>query len=420
MDPSFPDGISARRPEHGEAAVTDEIGPWSYREPAMALARLGTAPPRVLFLGRSEGGWYHDHAAVSTIYRPEPAPIDVPSAPAVRLIPLGGLGEIGLNMMLVESGDDVIARAQHDAGRIRRRHHRRRLRPPVPGRRDARGGLRDPRLLVPPRAPRRRFRGVVLTHGHEDHIGALSYLLRDFDVPVYGTPLTLAIAQAPPRRARRARAGRPARLRAGGRDRDRAASRSRPIRVTHSIADGIGLAIETPVGTIVHTGDFKLDTHPVDDQQPDYATFAALGERGVLVPSARTRPMSAGRGTRARRPRWARPSPAASPRRRDASSSPPSPRTSTASSRSSTWPIRCGRRVALLGRSMVGNVAVAAELGYLTRARGLLVPLDELADLPAAAPDDPLHGQPGRDATPPSRSSRRASTSTSRRSPATS
>src|SRR5678815_3671790 len=67
------------------------------------------ASARVLFLGRSRGGWYHDHAAVSTIYRPAPVPIDVPSAPAVRLIPLGGLGEIGLNMMLVESGDDVIA-----------------------------------------------------------------------------------------------------------------------------------------------------------------------------------------------------------------------------------------------------------------------------------------------------------------------
>ena len=116
---------------------------------------------------------------MSTIYRPAPVPIDVPSAPAVRLIPLGGLGEIGLNMMLVESGDDVIA---VDCGLL------------FPD--DEMPGVD---YVIPDfsylRDRRAAFRGVVLTHGHEDHIGALSYLLRDFQVPVYGTPLTLAIAK---------------------------------------------------------------------------------------------------------------------------------------------------------------------------------------------------------------------------------
>ncbi len=202
---------------------------------------------------------------MSTAFRREPVPIDVPAEPAVRLIPLGGLGEIGLNMMLIESGEDIVA---VDCGLL------------FPD--DEMPGVD---YVIPDftylHEHRDRFRAVILTHGHEDHIGALSYLLRDFDVPVYGTPLTLAIA--------RHRLGEHGLL-------ERADLRPyrpgdtihvgcyqiEPIRVTHSIADGIGLAIETPVGVVVHTGDFKLDPHPVDGEQPDYSRFAALGERGVL------------------------------------------------------------------------------------------------------------------------------------------
>src|SRR5574341_1134951 len=113
------------------------------------------------------------------MYRPEPVPIDVPTEPAVRLIPLGGLGEIGLNMMLVECGADIIA---VDCGLL------------FPD--DEMPGVD---YVIPDftylREHRARFRAVVLTHGHEDHVGALPYILRDFDVPVYGTPLTLAIAR---------------------------------------------------------------------------------------------------------------------------------------------------------------------------------------------------------------------------------
>src|SRR5262245_21222305 len=113
------------------------------------------------------------------IYRPDPVPIDVPAEPAVRLIPLGGLGEIGLNMMLVESGQDVIA---VDCGLLFPDDE-------MPG---VDYAIPDFSYL---RERREAFRGVILTHGHEDHIGALSYLLREFDVCVYGTPLTLAIAR---------------------------------------------------------------------------------------------------------------------------------------------------------------------------------------------------------------------------------
>ena len=303
---------------------------------------------------------------MSTLYRPEPVPIDVPAEPAVRLIPLGGLGEIGLNMMLVESGDDIVA---VDCGLM------------FPD--DEMPGVD---CVIPDfsylREHRAAFRAVVLTHGHEDHIGALSYLLREFDVPVYGTPLTLAIA-----RHRLGEHGlldradlRPYRpgeeILVGG-------LRIVPLRVTHSIADGIGLAIDTPVGTVVHTGDFKLDPHPVDAEQPDYSGFAALGERGVIALCSDStnagRPGRTGSETevgQALRGRFAE-APG---------------RIIVATFSSHIHRIQqvldlaaaCGRSVALLGKSMGATVAVAAELGYLTMPAGIVVPLEELADLPAS------------------------------------
>ncbi len=116
---------------------------------------------------------------MNTTYRPDPVPIDAPGEPAVRLIPLGGLGEIGLNMMLIECGPDILA---VDCGLLFPDDE-------MPG---VDFAIPDFAYL---RERRDAFRGVVLTHGHEDHIGALSYLLREFPVPVYGTPLTLAVAK---------------------------------------------------------------------------------------------------------------------------------------------------------------------------------------------------------------------------------
>jgi len=210
----------------------------------------------------------------------------------------------------------------------------------------------------------------VLTHGHEDHIGALSYLLREFNVPVYGTPLTLAIA-----RHRLGELGalesadlRPYapgdEIRAGG-------FVVIPIRVTHSIADGIGLAIETPVGTIIHTGDFKLDPRPVDAEQPDYAKFAALGERGVLCLCSDStnvgRPGRTGSETEvgeALQGRFAK----APGRILVATFASHIHRIQQVLSLAQA----CGRKVALLGRSMVANVAVASEMGYLKVPEGLV------------------------------------------------
>ena len=302
---------------------------------------------------------------MSTLYRPEPVPIDVPTEPSVRLIPLGGLGEIGLNMMLVESGDDIVA---VDCGLL------------FPD--DEMPGVD---YVIPDftylREHRERFRAVVLTHGHEDHVGALSYLLREFDVPVYGTPLTLAIArhrlqeQGVLERAD-LRAYEPGdEIRAGG-------FVIIPIRVTHSIADGIGLAIETPVGTIIHTGDFKLDPRPVDAEQPDYAKFTALGERGVLCLCSDStnvgRPGRTGSETEVGEALQGRFAEAPG-------------RILVATFASHIHRIQQvlnlaaagGRKVALLGRSMVANVAVASEMAYLKVPEGLLVSLEDLGGLPA-------------------------------------
>jgi len=281
------------------------------------------------------------------------------------LIPLGGLGEIGLNMMLIESGEDLMA---VDCGLM------------FPD--DELPGIDH---VIPDFSyalgRREGFRAVVLTHGHEDHIGALPYLLRELPVPVYGTPLTLALVAE---RLREHGLVETADLRVI-RPRDRITVGSlgvEAIRVTHSIVDGIGLAVETPVGTIVHTGDFKLDPSPLDGEPPDYRRFAELGEQGVTVlcsdstnvdrPGHTRSEMDVGQALGARF---------------DAATG----RIIIATFASHihriqhvlTLAARTGRRVALLGMSMQRNVAIAAELGYLRVPENVLVELEALAELPA-------------------------------------
>jgi ribonuclease J len=302
---------------------------------------------------------------VSIAFRREPEPIDTAAEAALRLIPLGGLGEIGLNMMLLECGEDIVA---VDCGLL------------FPD--DEMPGVD---YVIPDftylHTHRNRFRAVVLTHGHEDHIGALSYLLRDFDVPVYGTPLTLAIA--------RHRLGEHGLLERTvlrpyqpGDEIKAGCFRIVPMRVTHSIADGIGLAIHTPQGVVVHTGDFKLDRHPVDGEQADVSAFAALGARGVLCLCSDStnvgRPGRTGSETEV----------GAALRGRFETAS---GRIIVATFASHIHRIQqvmelaasCSRKIGLLGRSMAANVAVAAELGYLKVPDDVLWSLEDLVELPA-------------------------------------
>ena len=284
--------------------------------------------------------------------------------PVVRLIPLGGLGEIGLNMMLIESGQDLLA---IDCGLM------------FPD--DELPGIDH---VIPDftyaLARREAFRAVVLTHGHEDHIGALPYLLREMPVPVYGTALTLALVTE---RLREHGLAETADLRViRPRDRFEAGPFAvEAIRVTHSIVDGIGLAITTPAGTVVHTGDFKLDPSPLDGEPPDYRRFAELGEQGVLVLCSDSTNVDRPGHTRSEMDVGQ-----ALGDRFDAATG----RIIIATFASHihriqhvlTLAARTNRKVALLGMSMQRNVAIASELGYLRVPDNVLVGLEELGDLP--------------------------------------
>ena len=224
-------------------------------------------------------------------------------------------------------------------------------------------------------------------------------------MPVYGTPLTLALVAERLREHGLAETADLRRHTARAQRIEVGPFGVEAIRVTHSIVDGIGLAIDTPAGTIVHTGDFKLDPSPLDGELPDYRRFAELGERGVLVLCSDSTnverpghtPLGDGRGRR----RSAR----ASTRRAGGSSSPPSPRTSIASSRCSRSRPRTDRRVALLGHEHAAQRDDRRRARLPARARrACCVPLEELVRAAARPPGDPLDRAARASRTPPWRS----------------
>jgi ribonuclease J len=197
---------------------------------------------------------------------PAPSSPEGLNDPTLSIIPLGGVGEIGLNMTAFECGPDIVV---VDAGLM------------FP---DAE--MLGVDIVIPDFSylidNRDRIRGVVLTHGHEDHIGALPFLLKEIDVPIYGTRLTLGFVKE---KLREHDLDATARL-VPVRPRDvveLGCFRVEFIRVTHSIVDGVGLGITSPVGRVVHTGDFKIDPTPVDGEIMDLRTFAEYGDRGTLV-----------------------------------------------------------------------------------------------------------------------------------------
>jgi ribonuclease J len=183
----------------------------------------------------------------------------------LRVLPLGGLGEVGMNCMAIEEHGQALL---VDCGVTF----------------DDRGLGVD--VIHPDFSPLDRLgahlRGVVITHGHEDHIGALPYLLKRWDVPVYGPPYALGLVRE--RLAEHEVLGH-ARLieTAPGQSFELGSFEVEPIRVTHSIADATALAIRTHVGTVIHTGDFKFDEAPPDGEDIDVDRFRALGDAGVTL-----------------------------------------------------------------------------------------------------------------------------------------
>jgi ribonuclease J len=287
------------------------------------------------------------------------------SKPKLQIIPLGGLGEIGKNMTVVRYGDDIIV---IDAG----------LSFPE----DEMLGID---LVIPDISylldNREMVRAIILTHGHEDHIGALPYVLKQLSVPVYGTRLTLGILEG--------------RLKEN--DVEAAAKNAvKPgdqvqigpfkigfVKVSHSIPDAVALSIKTPAGTIVHTGDFKLDQTPVDGKVTDFHRFAELGDQGVLVLMADS--------TNAERPGYTQSEKMVGKSFEDAFQN-CRDRVIIATFSSNVHRIQQAidmackfrRKVAILGRSMVNVANIAIEQGYLTVPEGVLIDVDEINNYPAS------------------------------------
>lgn len=277
---------------------------------------------------------------------------------ATRVVFLGGLGEVGRNMFAVETRESIIV---IDAG----------LSFPTEEMLGVDLVLPDFSYLTE-RA--RRCAGVVLTHGHEDHVGALSWFLKDVDVPVYGTPLTLGLA-----RRRLDEFGVEARfteIDAPG-TREIGDFRCTFVPVSHSIPDAIALAIDTADGRILYTGDFKIDENPIDGRRTDVATLSRLAEEGVdLLLSDSTNAEEAGRTRSESVVGEALEKIFASSRRRIV----------VACFASNLHRIQqvcdaaaaVGRRVTFVGRSMEANVEVGRELGHLSVTDDLLFRPEDL------------------------------------------
>ncbi|EEG76796.1 ribonuclease J [Dethiobacter alkaliphilus] len=286
-----------------------------------------------------------------------------PSTGKVQIIPIGGIGEIGKNMYAIRYENEILV---IDSGLA------------FPG--DEMLGIDvvipDITYLV---ENKDKIKGIVLTHGHEDHIGGLPYTLPQLDVPVYGTKLTLGLVER--------------KLREHHILGDCTLNVVRPedklqlgvfkvefFRTNHSIPDSVGIAVKTPVGTIVHTGDFKFDQTPVNDKPTDYHRLSKLGEKGVLAMSD---------STNAERPGYT-----LSEKEVGASIMEifrtAKQRIILATFASNIHRIQqvidaaChyNRKVAVVGRSMVNVVQVAQELGYLKVCNGTLVEVDELRSMP--------------------------------------
>ena len=285
--------------------------------------------------------------------------------PRTRIVPLGGLGEIGKNMMAIEVGDDMVV---------------------------VDGGLMFPEaemlgvdLVIPDVSylveNRRKLRAILLTHGHEDHIGALPYLLPQLNVPVYSTPLTNGLVSVR-LKDRNAMQNADLNVLRPGRQLELGALRAEFFRVAHSIPDAVGIALHTPTGAIVHTGAFKFDHTPVDGEPTDLARLAGLGEEGVLLLMSDS--------TYSEVPGYT-PSEqiVGDTLHRIIASAQGRVIIACFASLISRvqqivdGAIACNRKVLVIGRSMQDNVAMALELGYLYAPEGTFISPDDLKRLPA-------------------------------------
>ncbi|KTR59506.1 Zn-dependent hydrolase [Exiguobacterium indicum] len=278
----------------------------------------------------------------------------------VSVFALGGAGEIGKNMYVVELDEDIFV---IDAGLM------------FPG--DEMLGIDK---VIPDisylKENKERIQGIFITHGHEDHIGALSYVLRDLKVPVYGTRLTLGLIE---HKLKEAGLLKKADLRPiDAKTKLTVAGHFITFfRVNHSIPDAVGVCIQTSQGAIVHTGDFKFDYTPVDGKQADFGKIAAIGQRGVLCLLSDS--------TNAERPGMSGSESVVGSELNDVIYEAPG-RVIVASFASNIHRLQQvfaaaeanNRKVAVVGRSMVNNVEVAQRLNYLRFKQKTLIDLSDI------------------------------------------
>jgi ribonuclease J len=275
--------------------------------------------------------------------------------PSLWAIPLGGLGEFGMNMLVLRSGDDILV---IDAGMM-----------------FPEAELLGVDIVIPDitylKQNRERVRAIVLTHGHEDHIGALPYILRDLNVPIYGTAFTLALVR---KRLQEHGLLDAADLRevAAGQHSQIGCFAVEYIYVTHSTIDCVALAIRTPAGVVIHTGDYKMDPTPIDGHPFDLHTFAAYGKEGVLALFSDSTNVERPGYTQSERAVWTRIEELcrAAPRK-----------VLLSCFASSIQRIQqvvdiaelVGRKIGFVGRSMVDNVEIAHGMGRLRIPDGMVI-----------------------------------------------
>ena len=280
----------------------------------------------------------------------------------LQIIPLGGIGEIGKNMTAVRCGDEILV---IDCGLA------------FPG-----ADQLGVDLVIPDISylleHKEMVKGIILTHGHEDHIGSLAFVLRQLNVPVYGTRLTIGFTKGKLSeykvldKAKLHTFNAEDRFKVGLFDIE-------PFRVAHSIPDAVGFAVHTPAGTLVHTGDFKFDQTPVDGQLFDIARLTRIGQEGVLVLLSDC--------TNVERPGFV-------PSERNVGDAfdaifKDAPRRIIMACFASNvhrvqqaidFSVKYGRKVALMGRSMERNMDMAQQMGYLRVPEGTRIRADEIED----------------------------------------
>ncbi|MCW5879239.1 MAG: ribonuclease J [Anaerolineales bacterium] len=277
----------------------------------------------------------------------------------LRIVPLGGLGEIGKNMTVFEYGGDILI---VDTGIMFPENDMLGIDYIIP----------DFQYLMDKRD---QVKGIVITHGHEDHTGAIYHVLEAFNVPIYATPLTRGLLEV---KLARAGAQKKARLQTvnAGDTVQIGKFKVEFCHVCHSIPDGVALGITTPAGLVVHTGDYKLDHTPVDNWPTDYAKLAEFAGRGVLALLADS--------TNADRPGWT-PSERVIDPAFDKVFEEAEGRILVATFASLISRIqqvaeaaeRHGRKMAFVGTSMRENAKMAIQLGYLKVSSDLVVPIDD-------------------------------------------